>query len=198
MIKKTHRLIGEFLLKALQENHGIQLDKQSFLYGCILPDLNFSFIVRPHIPEKNAAQMEKRIDELLEHRLTSACFGKLFSRKLGVLCHFYADFFCSAHTRNFGNDVMAHVRYEKRMYDLLSDGRIALKDPGVARFPLEEADAEPICRRFDRLYEAYLKTELSMENDLDHSVKFCMETLVSITVAAATGQTAEPDLLKLA
>lgn len=38
--------------------------------------------------------------------------GKKASKKIGILCHYYADFFCWAHNPYFEEGLRGHVRYE--------------------------------------------------------------------------------------
>jgi hypothetical protein len=126
MNKPTHILIGKYLYGVMKDQYGIVLDRTGFLFGNVLPDLRPSFLTRPHFPEYNISYVKKEIRNLLSKKQKSAYFGRTYSRRLGVICHYYADFFCFAHNRYFTGDIVSHVKYEKDFHRFLLERYPAL------------------------------------------------------------------------
>lgn len=110
----THLLISKILYRHLSLE--VELDKRSFAYGNILPDL----------------PSQSRIHHTLENCLFKACDNskqlmeedmsiKNFSARLGEICHYVCDFFCYYHlSENIHNKRLHHFFYELGLhYQLL-------------------------------------------------------------------------------
>ena len=150
MITSSHRMIGEFLLRYIRENGGVELDREGFLQGSTLPDFRAFYKSMPHEPSYWARYLQNEIGAL--SRLTRGLepFGPAFSRRLGIVCHFYADFFCFPHTAGYPDGLIRHLRYEWALNSRLPR-RAAVcrhqknRNPGSGR-PGREADIFTICR----------------------------------------------------
>ena len=196
MNKSSHVLIGRLLCRRLCEEYGVFLDTEGFLIGSILPDIRVSFLTRPHFLKNHRESMVRRIDSILMYdRQSSAYFGRGFSTELGMLCHYYADFLCFAHSGAYRGGILDHMQYEKDLHRYLA-GR-PFDAAGVAYVPMppEEMTAADIFGRFLELHGSYAHTEPSFENDVAQSLKACTEALVLLTSAVAEEQQAKARLL---
>lgn len=180
MNKPTHTLFARLLYKQLKDEYGIYLNKESFLFGNILPDLCITFWTRPHFYENNAAYIKGKINKILHEKQKSAFIGKRCSRNLGVLCHYYADFFCFTHNIHFAGDIKDHLKYERDLYHYLYDN-FTVKNR--IRFTVDErddTDMNGVFSRFNHQLQDYLNSVPSYETDTYFSLQSCMEALVLI------------------
>lgn len=108
----NHVLIGTVVYEYIKDKYGIQLDKESFLKGNTSPDHSLAFL-RPHRMRYCAGAVRKKTIKLC--RGNWGVVGKKASKKIGILCHYYSDFFCRAHNPKFGWSLKDHVRYEDEL-----------------------------------------------------------------------------------
>ncbi len=94
MNKASHIFLGKLLCERLKDQYGIFLNSESFLLGNILPDLSPKLLIKQHYLRNYRLYLIKKIQNILDDKQTSAVFGKRYSRNLGIICHYYADFFC--------------------------------------------------------------------------------------------------------
>ena len=110
----------------------------------------------------------------------AADFGKTYTRRLGVICHYYADYFCYAHQKNYTGDLAAHVLHEKnlRQYIIGHSGAIVpdcriLNEQGVN---LDD--------RFEQMQREYQLCAPSLDRDVYFSLRMCLEAIVLIARAS--------------
>lgn len=180
MNKPTHTLFGRLLYKQLKDEYGIHLDRESFLFGNILPDLCISFWTRPHFYENNAAFIKGKINKLLHEKQKSSNIGRRCSRDLGVLCHYYADFFCYTHNVHFQGDIKDHLKYERDLYHYLYDNYTVQSRTRLTVDERDDADMNVIFSRFNRQLQDYLHSVPSYETDIYYSMQSCLEALTLI------------------
>ncbi len=111
MNKRTHIWLGRIVWQFAESALGIRLDRGGFLFGNILPDVCLSFVTRPHTVDHTLGLVNKKIGRLNAIKHGEAYIGRSFSRRLGVICHYYADFFCYPHSRGYAGDLKDHVAY---------------------------------------------------------------------------------------
>lgn len=181
MNKESHIMIGKILCERLRHDYGICLNKEAFLLGNVLPDFGINFLIKPHLFRNYRHQIKKRIQRLLNAQHSSAMIGKSCSVQLGVICHYYADFFCYVHNGGYSGDVASHVKYEKELCRYLSGMLPFSKEMTSVLFIPDEIDADTIFERLLSTYAAYLDAEPSPHNDVTVSIEACMEALVLIT-----------------
>lgn len=181
MNKSSHVLIGRILCTHLKDQYGIVLDTESFLFGCVLPDISCKFLIKPHLLKNYQKQTLKRIQRLLEIRQGSVFFGKKYSRRLGIICHYYADFFCYPHNSKYTGDIISHVNYEKMLYQVLKNGSYIKKQRDHVRHPSGEVDADMIFGYFKEQHDYYERCKPSYDTDITQCILACTEALVLIT-----------------
>ena len=180
----SHIVMGKFLCRYVEKHYDIRLDQKSFVLGNVLPDYCPSFITRPHYLENNTVYVQNILYHLVPPK-APARNDKKYSRLLGILCHFYADFFCYAHRGHAMKSLREHIRYEKRLHRYFVE---KLKQICAVRFiaqPVPGAGAQGIYRRFERLHDSYLLSYPSYGNDLLYAMTACVDAVVSAAGAAS-------------
>ena len=113
----NHILMGAVIYEYIRDKYGIVLDRKSFLKGNTRPDHSVAFL-RPHRLRFCAGMVRKKTNRLCRRWDMS---GKKASKKIGILCHYYADFFCWAHSPRFDDGLREHVRYEDELLRYLQE-----------------------------------------------------------------------------
>ena len=121
MKSASHHAMGHLLYEALSEQ-GIQLDRELFVLGNLLPDYLPELILNPHFTLKCQREI---------HIFTEALAGQPVTRgeqlppeyalRLGILCHYLTDYFTFAHTPEFRLGLKEHRAYEQRLDDYFRD-----------------------------------------------------------------------------
>lgn len=177
MNTSSHLLMGKLLYQYVEENYNIRLERKNFLLGNILPDYCPSFLLRPHYLKNNAVHV-KSILRLLLSRQVSASHNKRFSRLLGILCHFYADFFCHAHSDSFSAGLPEHIAYENRLYRYFTENIGQFRTIRFIAQPKLHIGADDVYRQFEALHSSYLLSHVSFGNDLLYSMMACIDLIV--------------------
>jgi len=193
-------MIGEVLLKYIRDNYGLNLDREAFLFGCVFPDYGVKFIAKPHLLKNYAQCVKNHIQGLLGTKLESAVVCSRYSRRLGIISHFYADFFCAPHNRYIPGGVSGHVKYERELWHYTKthvraltgkDHNMVHEAPGAGGDSISPAF---IFSRFERLHSAYLKEAPGFETDLSYCIEACVEML-AMTLYGSMGAENEQHLL---
>lgn len=105
---------------------------------------------------------------------------KEYSRRLGVICHYIADFFCYPHSVNFDQGSLSHIYYEYMLHRYLISKLDELKyrqlvcSQGLANCP------QAVNESIDELQIEYLGAEPAFSNDIMYTLRMCSEALISI------------------
>lgn len=113
----THRFISQKVRKYIQEELGIKLDKNSFEYGSIKPDIVPRLRNIKHFSEDSIDFICDSIIDLKSKPFSdSRTFIKYFSVQLGVITHYISDYFCFAHNDpSLIDNLYKHLIYENRV-----------------------------------------------------------------------------------
>jgi hypothetical protein len=186
----SHIMLGDYILEAIYDRHGIVLHRKSFLLGNILPDCQLSFMSRPHQPEYWQDYINGQVARLLREKTGSRTFGRRYSLRLGIICHFYTDFFCYAHNTAFSGTSREHLKYEWDIHRRIKRG--------IAPVPLASLD-EALCRGmtpheihegFARLHREYtVRIGPSERRDIRYTLRACIDAVERIALCSAAGST---------
>lgn len=176
--------MGNSIYKRFGDEIGIHLHQKSFLFGNILPDIVGSYLIKPHFLDNYQKRIKKRIQKLLSKNGESVDIGRSFSRELGIICHYYADFFCYPHTSRFRGDIASHIRYEKQLFTYLSKGSYARNDSGSILQPTGDIDADIVMKHLKLRCDAYSDISPSFCNDISFAMDACFEVVLLIICAA--------------
>ncbi|MGI1658318.1 MAG: zinc dependent phospholipase C family protein [Desulfitobacterium sp.] len=94
----------------------MKLNRLSFIYGNIKPDLSYKQIKTAHIMENHFGNVCESVNELMQNTMDR----QKFSTELGQICHYVSDFFCRYHLdREIFHKLGGHFLYEIRLQFLM-------------------------------------------------------------------------------
>lgn len=184
--------MGRLLCGSLRREYGVRLNPSAYLLGNVIPDFLPSLFWRPHYLCFHEKHLQNALASLLRTRNT-AWNGQFRSFRFGMLCHFYADFFCYAHSDFFRGSLNAHIRYEAVQHRYFKEHRNELLCAAEIPECCEAPTGSALYRRFETLHECYLSCRNSFGNDLAFTILACMETAVLLFHGAEQNPDAEAD-----
>lgn len=181
----NHVLIGTVVYEYIKDKYGIVLDKESFLKGNTCPDHSFRFL-RPHRIKYCNRMVRKKTIKLC--RRDWGRINEKASKKIGILCHYYSDFFCYAHSPRFAGSLKDHIRYENEMLRYMCERYSTFQKidyaPNVA-FPMNAAEIN------NRMREL-IRSKVSMYGDygmeLVCAIQACAELVLAVSLAILFSQ----------
>lgn len=176
----SHVIIGKIIYDYLKDNYGIYLDKKSFIKGNYYPDFSASIIKRPHYIKDTLDYVHDKIEKLANTNLNSAYIDKAYSKKIGIICHYYSDYFCFAHSSNFKEKTKAHISYERKLHKYLVVKQNNIKKI-ISRSKKDiNIDINKIKMKINKYQEDYLNSKQGYGNDLIFSINVCIEMILSV------------------
>ena len=141
---------------------GFQLDRRSFIYGNIKPDLNSKLIKNSHILDHYLIYVSNQSNQLMNKELPM----DEFSIELGQICHYVCDFFCSYHlNREIFNCYRDHFLYELRLH--LAMGKTKKEKYKSLKNKIARRDVSSIILE---MRKDYLSETPSYEKDIDYAI----------------------------
>jgi len=181
----NHLLIGTYLYHYLKLNYGISLRKTSFLYGCICPDFRPGVVLNPHYTENHLFRLQQVVTKLsLERRTRIDLHSKQFSLQLGILCHYYSDFFCYAHNKHFTGTSAQHVSYERKLHKYFKEHMDLLHAVKLVPDDRTLTSTSGIHQHIADMHRQYMSTAPRMKLDMVYSIKASAQILFSILNAS--------------
>ncbi len=109
----THILMGKIGCK-YADSRNLPLNPIAFIWGNVLPDFHPRHAFASHKAAKGGCleKTKQRLQKLLNNPPRNSA---RLSKELGMLCHYYTDFFCHPHTSNFSGSLSEHVVYEYKL-----------------------------------------------------------------------------------
>lgn len=173
----NHVLIGTVVYEYIKDKYGIILDRESFLKGNTCPDHSIAFL-RPHRMRFCSRMVRKKINRLCRGHW--GVVGKKASKKIGILCHYYSDFFCRAHNPRFGGSLKDHVRYEEELLQFMKDNYAAFRTIDyIPEDSIADSAAEIYCR-MRTLFLSRPNQQGNYELELLLAVRACAELVLSV------------------
>lgn len=180
MNSPNHILIGTVVYEYLREKYGVTLQKSGFLKGNTCPDHSVSFL-RPH---------KLKYCGRLVRRKTTRLFGAEFpmdrktSKKIGILCHYYSDFFCCAHSPQFSGSLREHRSYENCLLRYMSDNYEAFRRMDYLSAAVPPRTAGEVGREMERLLLERPAGEGDYAQELFCAIQACAELVLAICTAS--------------
>ncbi len=184
----SHTLIGKIILKHLEEQAGIELDRRGFLYGNVLPDFRRYYKRRPHKTTAWESYLKREIQELTQLKQTGKRFSRGYSKRLGVICHFYSDFFCYAHTQGFKENTYGHMKYEWELDRKFRKNAVRLYQSDLGGIAFPASSAESIYEDFETLQTKYLESGPDFMRDLLFTLRACAGVVKSVAESSVVTQ----------
>jgi len=192
MNKYSHILVGELIYGHLKDEYGIFLDKESFIRGNVIPDFSYFAIAHPHFIKLSLGYIQGEVESLSNTYLESALVGSDYSFRLGIICHYYADYFCYAHSSNYRQAVVNHLRYEHLLHGYFQNNYALVAKISFALPDAASKSAGEINSQLKSLHAEYSGLLPSYDNDLNYTLKACAETLVSLVYCSYRQIAREP------
>jgi hypothetical protein len=185
----SHYIVGSYLRKYIRREYGIRLSAARFLYWNIMTDFRKPYNMLPHKAACWETRLKSEVEALAGHKQTHGSFGPDYSKHLGVICHFYADFFCFPHTPAYEGTFRQHFRYEWELYIFMRKPirSLVMTDLDVVSDACR--DTEKIIGGYEALRQSYLSKQPSFENDLVFALRACLGAVTMITRASIMGPT---------
>ena len=177
----SHKRMGKLLLRYMEEQYGIKLERRSFLYGNVKPDFSRFYKSRPHKQRYWENYLIGEIHKLTAHKQSSRSFGPDYSKRLGVICHFYADFFCLAHSSSYDGGSYDHFKYEWVLGRHLRENTATLYQDELSVKSPFLLGAEMIYGDFIQLQNNYIQCSPDYMNDLTFTLRACAGTVSAVT-----------------
>lgn len=176
----SHIVMSRIIYEYLKDNYGIYLDKKSFIKGNYCPDFSASIIKRPHYLENTLDYVHDKLERLANTRLNSAYIDKDYSKKIGIICHYYSDYFCYAHSNNFNEKMKAHINYERKLHKYLLLKQNSIKKIASQSKKDISIDINIIKQKIIEYQQDYLNSNQGYSNDLIYSIRVCIEMILSV------------------
>ncbi|MFA9382070.1 MAG: zinc dependent phospholipase C family protein, partial [Acetanaerobacterium sp.] len=167
-LRMSHRLLAPYG----RRRGGVRT--LAFVFGNIRPDIMGGFLVLPHTPAARAALINKKIEKCMREMQDGVHGGIYTNYRLGIICHFLADFFCYAHNDWSDLSSRAHFRYEIKLNRQLKRSRFGTLD---TTFPASEA--QDIIARVWQVHGEYSALKPDPARDIAYTASICTYLLSS-------------------
>ena len=179
MKKKSHLSLSRYLIDSMQ-NEGLTKYRKSFLFGSILPDCIPSFITRRHTIEETFDILKKELIEIIDNYDWIQGITREFSRRLGVITHYIADYFTFPHNKVFPGTMTEHITYEFSLMDYLKE---YLKSGEPDKFLISDKifySVEQICAFIKEAHAKYLEVVEKIATDCRYIVEMTAQVVISV------------------
>ena len=172
MQKHTHARVGRIIAGDLARK-GIRLDIEAFEAGCVLPDQKLRYmILHPHYFKRSFPYLCGMIRRTVRDMQRGEISMEHFSLRLGLICHYIADFFCHAHNHPRYLGYTKHKRYEQSLDSSLAEPEIMaiLKNAKSRRAAYLIAQSWTIAQWLWQIHREYRQNAPSQQNDMEYSI----------------------------
>ncbi|MFV0342610.1 MAG: zinc dependent phospholipase C family protein [Anaerocolumna sp.] len=179
MRKKSHISLAGYLLRSMNLQ-GLYLHKKAFYFGSILPDCVPSFITRRHSIDETFDILRDEIIKITDDYEIEKGITRYYTRHLGVITHYIADYFTYPHNRTFMGSVKEHCIYENEL-------KFALREYVRSGESMIERTKSSILKSVDEIldfikemHEEYLKVTSKVKIDCKYIVEMCQQVVDAI------------------
>jgi len=178
----SHIKIGSYVYSHLKLSHSLlfKLDRISFIYGNVKPDIHPSLYIYDHFFETTRDILDIEIKKICNPLLDD----KIRSIALGVLCHFISDYNCTYHARmpykkqsmpkHFAYELLLHSRF---LYFLSHMKTLKKSLSSITYTPLDQVNTS-----IQKCLWDYYNMPSSMDNDvlftLHNTLEICRQLVI--------------------
>ena len=172
MLVTTHMLIAQKTYNCLPDYFKLRINLHNFIFGNVKPDLVYRLSTMSHCLHDSLPFVLEEIHNLQEQGVDSP----QFSITLGVINHFMADFFCSAHyPKDRFAGTIKHLRYEIELHQTYKrmermESLNMLKSSALNLSAVAGNNLQFIMRALE---SEFSRRKSSKENDIDYALKAC-------------------------
>lgn len=177
----SHIVISGIVNRYIKRWYGTSINKYSFIYGNIIPDYKSDYTKIPHYKSSMPDFLHNEILSLSNiKQKNSAEFDKKISYRLGIICHYLADFFCYAHSPKFNGGFLAHIKYEFMLGKYNRKKKRILKK--IDFLHPDDIITEPtkLIERLNDLLLEYEEGYNSFGTDIIYTVEACVQLVISM------------------
>ena len=164
MFISTHKKIAISAYNMLNPEIKFLINKKTFINSSYYPDINFKYTVINHDYENTIEILQDNVNKILSKRQKK----KTLSKKLGIICHFIADYCSPFHTneRYKNQSVIAHLNYENKT--------------NQQNNPIFLTDIETKTRYIHNVHSisddlgSFIKTHMQGEKNIDRELKLAV------------------------
>lgn len=178
---ETHKIIASNLYDNIYEMYDFKLDKDKLLWGSIAPDYLPQYRLIRHYKDESINYVSKQImkiifaSRLIDLSNLDPVAVKIFSKKIGIISHYLADYVCLPHAKRwtFNGTMRKHIRYESSLEDFAKDHNfsknvITVDDMDIRDYQILSLKNK-IKNYIEEIIEEYSQ-KTSFKNDLDFSL----------------------------
>lgn len=180
MKSASHHAMGHLLYESLTQQ-GIQLDRELFVLGSLLPDYMPELILNPHFTLKCQREI---------HIFTEALAGQPieqgeqlppeYALRLGILCHYLTDYFTFAHTPEFRLGLKEHGTYEQRLDDYFRDHYTAEESTLAGHAFASCESARDAVKEIYRMKRDYRAQGCTLSRDVQYAFSACLGAMTRL------------------
>ncbi len=174
LLPQTHVIIAKEIHRDVQKHLQVELSLPQLIYGSVKPDLYSGFPKLKHFkPQSFSAICAEISATTLSSDLHNRAQTSLFSRKLGIVTHYVADYFCVPHNdrKTYQHHFWDHLKYEKRLHAAFREGLAdTRKADTVLSHGADFSNQSQIAGFLDQWHRLYTDRGESITNDLDSSL----------------------------
>lgn len=113
MLIPSHMMVADHVYDHIKENYGVSLAYSSLIYGSVLPDMR----EKAEGAHYGEACLDSIADLLMAMENDNPFDLRLFSRRMGELLHYAADYFTAAHNKGYlRRNMRLHMIYETKLH----------------------------------------------------------------------------------
>lgn len=179
MRKKSHISLAGYLLRSMNFE-GLFHHKKAFYLGSILPDCVPSFITRRHTIDETFDILRDEIIKITDDYEMEKGITRYYTKHLGVVTHYIADYFTYPHNRIFEGSMKEHCVYENEL-------KFALRKYVRSDEAIMERAKKTIMKTVDEIldfikemHEEYLKVASKVKIDCNYIVEACHKVVDAI------------------
>ena len=173
MLINTHLAIGSYCYNLCNEKFNLNLNKKSFLHGCIDPDLHKKGNKIKHTYSVSKDKMLEYTEYIENNQLDI----NEISFIIGKIAHYIADCFCKYHLEEYyGRDMKKHFSYECRLHLTLK--KVLRKNENIFDGILDDVDKKSdYLRELKINRQEYLTLDEDCINDVFYTIKTTCQLL---------------------
>lgn len=170
MLIPSHMMVADHVYDHMKENYGVSFAYSSLMYGCVLPDMREK-AEGAHYGEQCLISIDAL---LLEMESDDPSDLRLFSRRMGELLHYAADYFTTAHNKGYlRKNMRLHMIYETKLHFALQKANKKLTTTCL------RTDTEPLAY-LKWLHDCYEDERGGIGTDLNYIIVASVALSVSV------------------
>lgn len=180
MKSASHHAMGHLLYEALTAQ-GVQLDRELFVLGNMLPDYLPELILNPHFTLKCQREIHIFTEALAGQPVTKGeALPPEYTLRLGILCHYLTDYFTFAHTPEFRLGLKEHGAYELRLNAYFRDHYTMEESALKSHTFAASGTARDVVKEVYRMKRDYRAQGCTLARDVQNAYSACLGSMTQL------------------